>query len=198
MIKNIALLGLGFVLAGCGGEPPLKRSSTIATTSPVATRSVATESTAPFRSSSPDLLRDDLVEHGLGVPTGRRESVIAELSRPDSAHSRAVPNRHRPAQTDSIVDLFYPGLRLQYLIVAPGDTEFLEIAEVWDNRYLKYPTIGVGASAAAIVDALGKPWERTDDAYSYDCGRCIGAETPVYFHLEGGRVKFVEYTYYVD
>jgi hypothetical protein len=148
---------------------------------------------------SHDSLRDDLVEHGLRV-LGSRKAVIAQLGKPDSTRSKTEQNRFNPAQTDSTVDLFYPGLRLYYYVVAEKpNRDILQSADVWNNRYLKYPEIGVGASAAAVVSALGEPGDRTSDTYSYDCGRCIGrAETPVYFHLDGGRVKFVEYTFYVD
>jgi hypothetical protein len=196
VMRNIALTLLGLMFAACRDQLALDRSSPGAKPSSRET-SVVTESPASI-GAHPDSLRDDLVEHGLAVPDGRRQSVIAKLGRPDSTRSTAVPNRHRAALTDSIVDVFYPGLRLQYLVVGEGDSEFLEIADVWDNRYLKYPAMGVGASESAIVGALGEPGARTGDKYTYDCGRCIGGETPVHFHLASGRVTHVEYTFYVD
>ncbi len=137
----------------------------------------------------------------------RRQAVIAQWGRPDSTRSQPVQNIHKPAQTDSVVNLFYPGLRLHYVVLGVAvrsDTDILLKADVSDNRYLKYPALGVGASAATIVSALGDPrepeqlGERASDKYRYDCERCIGGGLPVYFHFEGDRVKLVEYTFYVD
>jgi hypothetical protein len=194
-MRKLAAIGIIILLqSACRGDAPPERSSIT-----VATTASSSQSTVSGRSVPPDSLRDDLVEHGLRVLDGPRQAVIAQLGQPDSIRSQTEQNPHNPAQADSTVEFFYPGLRLSYYVVGERPTrDILQTADVWDNRYLKYPEIGVGASAAAIVSALGEPGERTNDRYSYDCGRCIGAETPVYFHLGGGRVKFVQYTFYVD
>jgi hypothetical protein len=198
-MRNTPAIGIVFALIGCRGDLPPQHSSAVAATSIVATASSSTEASVVTPSVSPDSLRDDLVEHGLRISDKGREAVRRQLGQPDSTRARSTQNRHNPAQTDSLVDLFYPGLQLHYYVVVAQDgRDNLQSADVWDNRYLKYPTMGIGASSTTIVAALGEPWTRTGDAYSYDCGRCIGAESPVYFHLEGGRVKFVEYTFYVD
>ena len=194
-MKMIVSVGLVLTLATCRSETPAERSSTVAATSTVAVLPVA-GSTSQIGTMSPDSLRDDLVEYGLRVPEKSRQEVIAVLGQPDSVRSVAEANRHDPAVTDSLVVLYYPGLRLDYRVA--GGKDLLEVADVSDSRYLKYPTIGVGASAANIINALGPPWERTDSAYSYDCGRCIGADEPVIFHLAAGRVTNVEYQFYVD
>ena len=197
-MARVAVTGIILCLTACRGNGPAERASTTGATSTLATASGTSQSTVSGRSAPPDSLRDDLVEHGLRV-LGSRKAVIAQLGQPDSIRSQTQQNKYNAAQTDSTVDLFYPGLRLYYYVVAEKpNRDILQSADVWNNRYLKYPEIGVGASAAAVVSALGEPGERTNDTYSYDCGRCIGAETPVYFHLDGGRVKFVEYTFYVD
>ena len=198
-MRNAPAIGITFVLIGCRGDIPPQHSSAVATTAIVATASSSTQASVATPSVSPDSLRDDFVEHGLRISDEGREAVRRQLGQPDSIRASSTQNRHNPAQTDSLVDVFYPGLRLHYYVVVAEDgRDNLQSADVWDNRYLKYPAIGIGAGATAIVAALGVPWTRTADAYSYDCGRCIGAESPVYFHLEGGRVKYVEYTFYVD
>jgi hypothetical protein len=202
-MKTIASAGLLLAVAGCLSETPAERSSTVAATSTVAARSTfatvlpVAGSTSPIGSMPPDSLRDDLVEYGLRVPKESRQKVIAVLGGPDSVRSVAEANRYDPAMSDSLVVLYYPGLRLDYLVVG-GKKDLLQEADVSDNRYLKYPTVGVGASAANIIIALGPPRERTGLAYSYECGRCIGADEPVIFHLAGGRVTNVEYQFYVD
>jgi len=195
-MAKAAVTGIVLCLIACRRDGPAERASTLAATSTRVTTSSTSQRTVSALSVPPDSLRDDLVEHGLRVLHGPRKAVIAQLGQPDSIRSQTEQNPDTPAQTDSTVDLFYPGLRLGYYVVAEQpNRDILQYADVWDNRYLKYPEIGVGASAAAVVNALGEPGERTGDTYSYDCGRCIGPETPVYFHLVGGRVK---YTFYVD
>jgi hypothetical protein len=101
---------------------------------------------------------------------------------------------------DTIVDVFYKGLRLHYAVlgVIKGETDILMEAEVSDNRYLKYPELGVGASASAIVSALGEPEQRTNDTYRYECALHVMSGSTVYFHLEGDRVKFLVYRWDVD
>jgi hypothetical protein len=101
---------------------------------------------------------------------------------------------------DTIVDLFYSGLRLRYAVlgVKEGETDILLEADVSDNRYLKYPALGVGATVEAIVNALGQPEERTTDAYRYTCGLHIMSGATVHFHFEGNRVKFLTYWWDTD
>jgi hypothetical protein len=146
---------------------------------------------------SVDSLRDDVVEHGL-LATDSRLEVAARFGQPDSMTSRSVINRHIPSQTDSIVDLFYPGLHLTYYVVGEGAKEFLQTAVVSDNRYLKYPQVGIGAPEAAVLNKLGEPGAREPGKYRYDCARCIGEESPAYFYFDRGKVKRIEYSFYVD
>ena len=191
-MNYVASICLVSVFAGCRGDSPPYRGSSVATSSTASGR------IAPNRSAAADSLRDDLVEHGLLVPDGGREPVIARLGRPDSVRWHTESSAYDPAMTDSTAYLFYSGLRLDYAVRKGNQPDLLQIADVSDNRYLKYPALGVGATVAAIVSALGEPSERTDDSYSYVCGRCVGPGEPVIFHLQGGRVKGVEYQFYVD
>jgi len=96
---------------------------------------------------------------------------------------------------DTVVDVFYPGLRLHYWVVGVTrpETDILLEADVSDNRYLKYAQLGIGASASAIVSALGDPAERTKDSYSYSCALHIMSGADVSFHLRADRVTLVEY-----
>jgi hypothetical protein len=111
-----------------------------------------------------------------------------------------IPSNYDKAQTDTIVDVFYPGLRLHYIVIGVSnrETDFLLEAAVSDNRYLKYPELGVGASVGEIVSALGQPEQRTNDAYSYSCALHVMSGSTVYFHFENDRVKFVVYRWEVD
>src|SRR2546423_5636391 len=109
-------------------------------------------------SSPKDSVCGEMAENGLLIPNTRRNAVAAQFGRPDSVRSQPAPNPHNPAQTDTIVDVFYPGLRLHYWVVAAVQAErdlILEI-DVSDNRYLRYPSLGIGASADALVSAFGE------------------------------------------
>jgi hypothetical protein len=101
---------------------------------------------------------------------------------------------------DTLVDVFYPGLRLHYVVLGTteGETDILLQADVSDNRYLKYPALGVGARVAEIVKAFGEPEGRSSDAYIYSCALHVMSGSTVYFHVEGDRVKYVVYTWDVD
>ena len=101
---------------------------------------------------------------------------------------------------DTIVDVFYKGIRLHYAVlgVTEGETDILLESEVSDNRYLKYPELGVGASVGAIISALGQPEDCANDTYSYSCALHVMSGSTVYFHFEGDRVKFVVYRWYAD
>jgi hypothetical protein len=101
---------------------------------------------------------------------------------------------------DTVVGIFYPGLRLEYVVlgVTEGETDILLQADVSDNRYLKYPALGVGARAAEIVSAFGEPEQRRNDTYMYECGMHIMSGSTVYFHVEGDRIKYVVYRWDAD
>jgi hypothetical protein len=208
---------------GCRRQLPPTRTSTDSQTAAVATASssdsqaagIASTSNAPAGASpvaradtapavhfsSPrDSLCGELAENGLKIPDTDRRAVAAQIGRPDSSRSQPTPNPYTTGQIDSVVNVFYPGLRLHYLVLgkptSPTDI-FLE-AYVSDNRFLKYPALGVGVSADAIVSALGEPEQRTGDTISYSCALHIMSGSTVYFHLQDGRVKAVQYYFEAD
>lgn len=221
-MTRISTLIVLILIAGCRGERPPARSSidsktSIATTTsrpdsqmPTAAAPGPAVGAAPIThadtaprirlSSRRDSLCGDLAENGFRISNTRRKAVTARLGRPDSVHLQPAPNPHSPAQTDTLVDVFYPGLRLHYAVlgVTEGETDLLLEADVSDNRYLKYPQLGVGASVEDIISALGQPAERTTDSYSYSCALHVMAGSTVYFHFESDRVKFVVYSWDAD
>jgi hypothetical protein len=209
--------------AGCRRDLPRKLTSTDSQTAGVASISTpdsqasniantsnAAASAAPIVgadtapavhfSSPSDSLCGDLAENGLKIPNTKRSAVTAQVGRPDSTRTQPTPNPYTTGQIDSVVDVFYPGLRLHYIVLGKqtGETDILLRAHVSENRFLKYPALGVGASAEAIVRALGKPEGRTTDTLSYTCALHIMSGSTVYFHLERDHVTVVEYTFEAD
>jgi hypothetical protein len=210
-------------MAGCRPERPPDRPSAASSTTIVSSSSgrdsatpIEAATSAPSlgvaRTPDPDTapsvellthrdsLCGDLAENGFLIPDSRRKAIAARLGRPDSVRSQPAPNTHNPAQMDTIVDVFYSGLRLHYgvLGVKEGETDILMEADVSNNRYLKYPALGVGTTVEAVVNALGQPEERTTDTYSYSCALHVMSGATVYFHFERNRVKFLTYWWYTD
>lgn len=147
--------------------------------------------------SSPDSMRNRFVEQGLLVPGSRRE-ISAKFGTADSIRTRPQQNRHNASQTDSIVDIYYPGLQLTFYVVSEGGNALLQTVMVSDNRYLRYPELGIGASSATRIAALGEPNNHSLGKYRYDCKGCPLEESPVYFHLTGDTVRRIGYSFYVD
>lgn len=208
-------------LAGCRRERPTVRSSTdsqtaIATTSstaasqapilPTASTSTGTGLTPPLVtspmlpfSSPKDSLCGEVAENGFKFPDSDRKALAVQFGRPDSVRMQPAPNPHRPAQMDTVVDVFYPGIRLHYWVVgATQPYDILLEADVSDNRYLKYAELGIGASATEITTALGEPAERADDSYKYSCALYIMSGADVSFHFAAGRVTRVVYKWEAD
>jgi hypothetical protein len=175
-----------------------------ATSTPsVGAGTIARTDTAPsvHFSSASDSLCGEFAENGLLIPDTRRSAVAAQIGRrPDSTRSQPTPNPHTTGQTDSVVYVFYPGLTLHYIVLgkATGERDMLLAADVSDNRFLKYPSVGVGANAETIVSTFGEPEEQASNMLTYTCAMHIMSGSTVHFYLENDRVEHVEYTFYVD
>jgi hypothetical protein len=158
------------------------------------------DSLIPLHFSSPqDSLCGAVGETGLNIPTGRR-AVAAQFGKPDSVRTQPGPNPYTPTQIDTVVNVFYPNLRLKYWVMGDGkpDTESLLEADISDNKYLRFPQVGIGATRDEIVKAIGEPGERTDDTYGYECGLHIMSGADVTFHFSGGRVTRFNYRWEMD
>lgn len=111
--------------------------------------------------------------------------------------ARVVPNRHVPGVRDTLFELFYPGLRVG--IHHPGGgRDLLSSVVVAEDRYLGFPRLGIGTTEEEVREALGVPEAAAGDSLTYLCRTCPGAEEPVTFVLEDGRVVRIRFDYYVD
>ena len=132
--------------------------------------------------------------------TGATRSALAQAyGEPDSVEATTEPNRHMPDATDSLFVVHYPGLGVT-LRTPPSARDLVSAVMVTDNRYLAYPSIGIGTREEAVVAALGEPDERTEGdgttVLTYACGEEV--EQPVTFHIRDGVVVRIEASYYVD
>ena len=132
--------------------------------------------------------------------TGATRSALAEAyGEPDSVEVTTEPNRHMPDATDSLFVVHYPGLAVT-LRAPPSARDLVSAVTVADNRYLAYPSIGMGTREEAVVAALGEPHERTArdgmTVLTYACGEEV--EQPVTFLVRDDVVVRIEASYYVD
>lgn len=175
------------------------------TAAPAASSSTGV-STAPFDTSGllrfstvQDSICGEVAENGFNIPDTDRRAVTAQFGRPDSVRANPIPNIHRPEQIDTVVDVFYPGIHLHYFAInATPPYDILQEARVSDNKYLKFPRLGIGASISEIASALGEPHERTDDTYKYSCALHVMSGADITFHFAGGRVTRVDYFWESD
>ena len=180
----------------------VRRADTVApaASSSIAVSPPAFDSSGRLRFSTPqDSICGEVAENGFNIADSDRRAVAAQFGRPDSVRANPIPNIHRPEQTDTVVDVFYPGIHLHYFAInATPPYDILQEAHVSDNKYLKFPQFGIGATAGEITNALGEPHERTGDTYKYSCALHIMSGADVTFHFVGGRVTRVDYFWESD
>lgn len=127
------------------------------------------------------------------VPT--RQAFSAEFGQPDSVVSTVEPNRHVPGAIDSLFTVHYPRFVMDIRTPSGGRDMATEV-HLEDNRYLAYPGIGIGASAARVREVLGDPHDEGPAFLTYQCSEHV--EQPVTFRVADGRVAAIEIAYYVD
>lgn len=139
--------------------------------------------------------RETFVTDGLLLPGRTRAELASALGAADSVQSEVVPNRHVPGAQDTLFTIFYPGLVVGIHRPGPGG-ELLSSAEVWSNRYLRYPAIG--ARRSSILAAFGPPDRMATDSLTYRCTSCIAGDDPVTLVFVEDRVERVGFSFYVD
>ena len=124
-----------------------------------------------------------------------REDLKRYYGAPDSLHAVVESNRHDPAEVDSIFNIYYPELRVRLRTPRRGN-DLVEAAVTTSNRYLRYPSIGIGAPVERLSRILGKPTTSSDERWTYDCGSEV--EEPVALQIVQRHIRRVSKTFYVD
>lgn len=117
-----------------------------------------------------------------------------EFGAPDSVPTVVLPSERDGVVQDTFFAIYYPGLAVSGELVG-GGRELIWGAVVSSNRYLRYPEIGIGASAELVTRVLGRPSEAAGDTLVYDCG--TGPDEPVTFYIRDGTVARIEVSYYI-
>ncbi len=141
--------------------------------------------------------RDTFIRQGLRMGARTGVEVRTQLGTPTEVEARAVPNPHDPAVTDSIFLWRYDGLDVEIYRTADG-RRLLSRATVLDNRHLRFPEVGVGVGEEAVRRLLGTPDSEAEEALEFRCASCEGPLEPVRFLLSDGRVRQVDFLFYVD
>lgn len=188
-VASALIVSLVISCSGERGDGAVSRDSVTPAPSPAAVEP------PPWDSSSVAGLDCEDLEREILASALNRSALEEAFGTPDSIESRTEPNRHLQGATDSLFTVYYPGMVMSLRKPSQGQ-DLASGLEVSRNRYLRYPTIGIGSPADRVVRVLGPPQERDDRKIVYDCG--IGAEQPVTFALEEGVVRGVNVAFYVD
>lgn len=185
--------GAGQPSAGVDDAPPAT-----ATDSPAADAELpGTAGAADAPDLDPEsvpLTCEGLHEQILKVPP-TRQAFANEFGPPDSVAATTEPNRHVPGAVDSLFTVYYPGLVLD-LRTPTGARDMATHVRLEQDRYLAYPAFGMGTPAGTVEAVLGEPHSRDSGNLKYQCG--MGAEQPVTFMIDNGRVTAIEIAFYVD
>lgn len=158
--------------------------------------------------ATPDEACTAVLESGLRIEGGTRAALRTELGEPDSVAREAVPNRHVPEATDTVVTMNWPAATAVARV--SQSKELVDAIRVTDARHLRYAGVGPGTPRDSILARLGDPGRRVGggepvpigrrdpETLSYWCPSEPGAESPVVFHFRDGRVAAVEWDFYVD
>jgi hypothetical protein len=142
-------------------------------------------------------LRDDYVINGL-LPIGTSITEIYQtLGSPQRMARKPIENVHYPDVIDTLVTLFYPTLTVKVYVTSQGQ-EYIGYVLVEDNKYLKYPSIGIGITESELFENLGMPHYQEGGLHTYVCQNCEGAEESVIFHTVNGTIQKIEFVYYID
>ena len=156
---------------------------------------VTTLSEPPFDSAGLNGLTCVTLMDSVFLAPSTRVALLQAYGSPDSVNASTEPNRHVTGVIDSLFRVHYPGLTANFR--KPGGGSDLIIGmEATDNRYLRYPGIGIGARRDRLIQVLSDTSLVTEDRIEYNCG--MGADEPVTFWLAGGQVRRVSMSYYVD
>ncbi len=160
-----------FLLTGCQtgtGEPPSEPP-----TSPPQTRQISEVALTPGRI----LPGVGLAELSLG--SGRDEALEALGSPSETDHNEFVPGQSFQLYHDQGIELTFQDDRLEAITVHAG-------YEPWTAyRGATEAAVGVGSTAASVLEVYGEPSERSPEALRY-------SEQGLWFRLDGSYLDSPE------
>jgi hypothetical protein len=145
----------------------------------------------------PSLRAEAFVEHGWAFDLGdSRQMIVERLGEPVATRVAEVPNPHLPETRDTVYTLTYDGLEVEIYRATAVDRHFLSRLSVSGSRYAMRWDLRVGSAAQKVRETLGSPTDLSGDSLIYEAGE--GATDRVIFTIEDGRVRMIEWHFYVD
>jgi len=129
-----------------------------------------------------------------------RAALRSALGAPDSVAARAAANPHDPAVTDSVVALYYPGLRAEFYRAGYDGKELLSELAIADDRYLRPESpLRIGMAEDEIRLVLGQPSGVAGGVLSFPCTTCNAAGYDILeLQLANGQLRRITLHYWID
>jgi len=191
---NVAVV-LAVALLGCSDVADAPGTSSTASSNSTDSVSPPNLTEPPFDSVSLAGLTCTVLLDSVFLAPSTRATLVDSYGAPDSTVAVTEPNRHVVGAIDSLFVVYYPGLNASFRKPSDG-SDLVTQMDVADNRYLRYPSLGIGARSERLLHVLSDPAVVAVDRIEYNCG--IGADEPVTFWLSNGQVRRVSKSYYVD
>ena len=119
-------------------------------------------------------------------------SVTRRLGEPERTSFELIESPHDPKMRNVRVTLVYPGVPVTIVNVLCCDSSFLERVRLTDRGLLAFPE-----TERAVRERFGEPRQSRADRLTYKIENEVGADT-IAFELENGRVRAVEWAYFLD
>lgn len=147
----------------------------------------------------PGIPAEDLIRANAQRPPGQDAlPVLRRLDEPREMERELEPNRHQPAEMDTVYVYHYDGLVLDFIRTHNG-REIIENIEITDERYDTPQRIRVGMSREEVRSILGEPQETAagEDRYFLQISE-PGPEELFAVEFVDDRVRLIRYGFYVD
>ena len=137
-----------------------------------------------------DSLREWFIENALTNVPGSEQEILGTIGEPDSVVRLPSANAQDPMAFDTIIEVYYPGLRVGILKIM--DTESVQSVWVADTTFLIGP-IRIGTDSATVTRLLGPTM--ASSRLGYACRTCSVLNQTAAFELIDGRVSAIVFNY---
>jgi hypothetical protein len=142
---------------------------------------------------------EEFLEHGWDFEIGETlEDIVKRFGKPLQLERREIRNRHNSDQIDEIYKLRYHGLRIAKYRVNSTKGKLYELmlaVTITSSKYQVKHGLNVSSSIQSVKRILGKPAAENGSSLRYEAAE--GGAT-VTFHVAGGKVRKIEWSFHPD
>ena len=120
------------------------------------------------------------------------QSVTRRLGEPERTSFELIESPHDPKMRNVRATLVYPGVTVTIINVLCCDSSILETVRLTDRSLLAFPETG-----RAVRERFGEPHQSNAERLTYKIENEVGADR-ITFEFEKGRVRTVEWQYFLD